>query len=291
MWRWTQILVAGGALGSFYALVALGFSLIFGVTHAFNLAYGEFILLSGYLAYFLWKSWGLPFYGTIPVCLVVMPGAALLLHLFLRRVRSPFEINSLVATFGLALVLQNLMLALFSADYRLIQPEAFPFLHLPATGLTITDKQFGLLTFSLAATLLVHLLLRHTFLGKALRATIQEREAAELAGINVNRMGWLAFAFGGLLIGLAGPMYGQTMYIYPAGGVEATLIAITITIFAGVGRTRSLLLGGWLVGLAEAAAAMWLGGSWKELVSALLLITLLVVRPSGLAGRDGNHKP
>ena len=287
MWLWSQILVAGGVLGSFYALVALGFSLIFGVTRAFNLAHGEFIILSGYLSYFLWKLWHLPFYWTIPVCLVTMPGAAFLLQQFLRRVRPPLEMNSLVATFGLALVLQNLMLTLFSADYRLLRPDAFPLLTLAGGKLIITDKQFALLAFSLTATILLHLLLRHTFVGKALRATIQDREAAELAGINVRRMGWLAFAFGGGLIGLAGPLYGQTMYLYPAGGVEATFIAVTITIFAGVGRTRSLLLGGWLLGWGETAAALGWGGSWKELVSALLLIMLLIIRPQGLAMTRG----
>lgn len=285
MWSWMHLLVSGFSLGSFYALVALGFALIFGVTHAFNLAHGELVILSGYLAYFTWRWLGLPPLATLPVCLALMPLAALALEQLLRRVREPFPMNSLVVTFGVALLMEQALLFCCSADYRLIQPDKTHFLELPALHLAVTDTQVALLTLSLLATLLVHLLLRHTFLGKALRATIQNREAARLTGINISRMQALAFALGGLLIGLAGPLYGQTLYLYPAGGLEATLIAVTITIFAGVGRTRTLLLGGWLLGLAESWAALTLGASWRELVSAGLLILLLVARPKGLLAR------
>jgi branched-chain amino acid transport system permease protein len=280
-----HLLVSGFSLGSFYALVALGFALVFGVTHAFNLAHGELIIVSGYLAYFAWRWWGLPPLATLPLGLILMPLAALGLERLLRRVQEPFAMNTLVVTFGVALLLEQLLLFCCSADYRLIQPDKPQWLEVPALHLTITDAQVALLVLSLLATLLVHLLLRHTFVGKALRATIQNREAARLAGIHVGRMQALAFALGGLLIGLAGPLYGQTLYLYPAGGFEATLIAITLTIFAGVGHIRTLLVGGWLLGLAESGAALMLGASWRELVSAGLLLLLLVIKPQGLQNR------
>jgi branched-chain amino acid transport system permease protein len=95
-------------------------------------------------------------------------------------------------------------------------------------------------------------------------------------------MSLIAFALGGMLIGIAGPLFGQTAYLHPAGGTEATLIAIIITIFAGVGRTRSILLGGWILGLVESLTTFALGAGWRELVSALLLIALLVIRPQGI---------
>jgi branched-chain amino acid transport system permease protein len=282
MGLFAQILVSGLSLGSFYALIALGFSLIFGVTHAFNLAHGELIILSGYLAYALWKIGDISPYLTIPACLLVMPGALLLLNLLLRRLKAPFELNSLVVTFGLALFLQNLMLVMFSADYRLMQPDSVRFFRAPGLGLSITENQVIVLLLSLAATALVHWTLHRTFLGKALRAAIQDRQAATLAGINVRQMGLAAFAFGGMLIGLAGPLYAQTMYLHPAGGTEATFIAIVITIFAGVGRTRGILAGGWLIGVAESLAAFVLGAGWRELITAVLLIGLLIIKPHGI---------
>jgi branched-chain amino acid transport system permease protein len=280
---WQQAIVSGLSLGSFYVLMALGFSLIFGVTHAFNLSHGDLILLAGYLAYSLWQFGHLSFYWTLPVCILCLPVAALGLQWLLRRLPSPFELNSLVVTFGLAIVLQNLFLAVFSADFRLIMLPAATFVHLPSWSVLVTANQALLLIFSLCATGIVYLFLHRTFLGKALRATIQDRESAALAGIKVEQMQLIAFAVGGSLIGLAGPLFAVNMYLYPAGGMEATLIAIIITIAAGVGQIRSLLLGGWLLGLAESLAVLYIGTSWRELISATLLILILVWRPEGLA--------
>jgi branched-chain amino acid transport system permease protein len=282
---WLQFFINSFSLGSLYALIALGFSLIFGVTHAFNLAHGELILISGYLAYSLGTYFDAPFLGILPLCMIALPVAVALLHQFMRFIGEPFELNTLVVTFGLSLVLQNCMLMLCSADYRMMPAASVTFTS-PILDVSYTSAQILLIVLSLAATWSVHLFLRKTFLGKALRATIQNREAARLSGINVHRMGLIAFGIGGLLIGLAGPLFAQNAYLHPSGGTEATLIAIVITIFAGIGRTRGILLGGWILGFVESLTVFTMGGSWRELVSALVLIVLLLVRPKGvLAGR------
>ena len=282
-----QIVVNGLALGSFYVLLALGFSLIFGMTHAFNLAHGELILLSGYLAYGLWKSVGLPFYWTIPLCLVLLPPVTLILNRLLARLPAPFELHSLVLTFGLAIVLQNLFLAGFSADFRLVVLPAEGFSGGAMFPIFLTLNQVLLLGLSLLGVAAMYLLLHHTFLGRALRATIQNREAAALAGIRVERLRLVAFALGGVLIGLAGPLWAANMYLYPAAGTEATLIAIIITIAAGVGRTRALIVCGWLLGLAEAAGIWFWGSSWRELISGLVLLAILLWRFRDGEGVEG----
>jgi branched-chain amino acid transport system permease protein len=282
---WQQALISGFSLGSFYVLMAMGFSLIFGVTHAFNLAHGDLILLAGYLAYALWQFGHIPFYWTLPLCILFLPVAALGLQWLLRRLPPPFELNSLVVTFGLAIILQNLFLAFFSADFRMIMLPAVSVLDLPAWSILVTANQALLLGLSLLATGAVYLFLHRTFVGKALRATIQDREGAALAGIKVERMQLIAFAVGGGLIGLAGPLFASNMYLYPAGGMEPTLVAIILTIAAGVGRTRSLLLGGWVLGLAESLATLFIGTSWRELISAVILILILVWRPEGISAK------
>lgn len=276
-----QLIASSFSLGSFYALIALGFSLIFGITRAFNLAHGDLILLSGYLAYALYKGLGAPVLLTLPLCMLALPIVTVVLHRFLRHVREPFELNTLVVTFGLSMVLQNAMLLAFSANFRLLPKADFAMVP-PESTLVLNPGQIFLIALSLLATAATHVLLHHTFLGKALRATIQEREAARLAGIPVERMGVVAFALGGTLIGLAGPLYGQSAYLQPFAGPEPTLTAIIITIFAGVGRTRGILLGGWILGFVESAAALVLGSSWREMVAAVLLIALLLLRPEGL---------
>ncbi len=282
MWVWAPIIFTGFSLGSFYALIALGFSLILGIARAFNLAHGEMILLSGYLAFMLWQLFQMPFLWILLICSLVLMVLTIPLHYLLRRLPEPHGLNTLMVTLGLALLLQNLFLAWFSADYRLMKSD-WPLWNFPGLNFSFPAQQGVLISLALLATGAVHLLLKHTFLGKALRATIQDREAAQVAGINVHRLGLVAFGLGGLLIGLAGPLFAQNMYLYPAAGVEATMIAIVVTIFAGLGRIRALLAGGWLLGLVQSAAVFSLGSKWRELVSAILLLLLLYFRPEGIS--------
>ena len=282
MWVGVPIIFTGFSLGSFYALIALGFSLILGVARAFNLAHGEMIVVSGYLAYVMWQFFQVPFFWILPICSLVLLGLTIPLYYLLRRLPEPYGLNTLMVTLGLGLLLQNLLLAWFSADYRLMKLD-WPLLTIPGVNFRFPLPQVMLIILALLATVAVHLVLRHTFLGKALRAAIQDREAAQTAGVNVHRMALVAFGLGGLLIGLAGPLLAQNMYLYPAAGVEATMIAIVVTLFAGLGQIRTILLGGWLLGLTQSAAVFTLGSNWREMVSAALLILLLYFRPEGIS--------
>ena len=282
---WTTAFVSGITLGSFYTLIALGFALIFGVTHSFNLAHGELLVLAGYVAYWLWKSFGLSLVLTFPAAILLALVLCLLLQRLFSMLSEPLELNSIVVSFGVAILLQNAMLFCFSGDYRLIRVPALN-QGIRLGTFYLSYSQFTLLALSLVVVVLLYLIMRHTYLGKALRATIQNREAAALAGINVGAMGVLAFSIGAILIGLAGPLYGCIQYLYPTAGLQATLIAITITIFAGIGRLHGLILGGWILGLAESTAVVLLGASWREMVSAVMLLILLALKPHGIFGKE-----
>jgi branched-chain amino acid transport system permease protein len=282
---WTTVLVSGITLGSFYTLVALGFALIFGVTHTLNLAHGELLVFAGYVSYWLWKIYGVSLLLTFPAAILATLVLCLILQRLFARLREPMEMNSIVLSFGLAILLQNGMLFFFSGDYRLIHvPLLNQRIHLP--GLSLSYGQLTLLILSLLVLGVTYVLMHHTYLGKALRATIQDGESAALAGINVRGMGILAFAIGAVLIGLAGPLFGSIHYLYPTAGLQATLISVTITIFAGVGQIRTLILGGWILGFVESCAVVLLGASWRELVSAVMLLTLLALRPHGILARE-----
>ena len=239
-------------------------------------------MLSGYLAFVLWQFFQVPFFWILPICSLVLLWLTIPLHYLLRRLPEPYGLNTLMVTLGLALLLQTLLLAWFSADYRLMKLD-WPSVAFPGLNFSFPLPQGLLIILALMVTGAVHLVLQRTFLGKALRATIQDREAAQMAGINVHRMALVAFGLGGLLIGLAGPLLAQNMYLYPAAGTEATMIAIVVTIFAGLGRIRTILLGGWLLGLTQSAAVFTLGSKWRELVSAALLILVLYFRPEGIS--------
>jgi branched-chain amino acid transport system permease protein len=281
---WTTIFISGISLGSFYVLVALGFALIFGVTRNFNLAHGDLLVLAGYSSYWLWKAWAFPFVFTFPFAILVILLVSLGLQRLFSRLRDPIELNSIVLSFGVAILIQNSMLFFFSGNYRLIR---VPILSqgIRISGFYVSYSQLTLLLLSLATIGTLYMLMYRTYLGKALRATIQDKDAAALAGINVAAMGTLSFCIGAVLIGLAGPLYGCIHYLYPSTGHEATLLAITITIFAGVGRLNGILLAGWILGLAESLTVVLCGASWREMVSAVLLLTLLAFRPHGLLGK------
>jgi branched-chain amino acid transport system permease protein len=280
---WTTVLVSGISMGSFYILIALGFSLIFGVTRYFNLAHGELVVLAGYVAYWLWDVYALSFVLTFPVAILVLFLICLGLKRLFARLTEPLELNSIVLSFGMAIVIQNSMLILFSGNYRLIR---IPFLNknFHFHQVYMSYGQLTLLVLSLIVIFLLYILMYRTYLGKALRATIQDKEAAALAGINVTIMGTFAFCLGAVLIGLAGPLYGCTHYLYPSTGHEVTLLAITITIFAGVGRLSGIILAGWILGLAESFTVILCGSSWREMVTALLLLILLAFKPYGILG-------
>jgi len=284
---WTTILVSGISLGSFYVLIALGFALIFGVTRNFNLAHGELLVLAGYSSYWLWKAWAFPFVLTFPFAILMILLICLGLQRLFSRLRDPIELNSIVLSFGVAILIQNSMLFFFSGNYRLIRiPILNQGFRIP--GFYVSYGQLTLFLLSLIIIGILYVLMYRTYLGKALRATIQDKNAAALAGINVTAMGTLAFCIGAVLIGLAGPLYGCIHYLYPSTGHEVTLLAITITIFAGVGRLNGILLAGWILGLAESFTVVLCGSSWREMVSAVLLLTLLTFRPHGILGNgDG----
>ncbi|MFQ6050373.1 MAG: branched-chain amino acid ABC transporter permease [Candidatus Hydrothermarchaeota archaeon] len=277
----TQALVSGILLGTFYAVIATGFSLIFGVTRVFNLAHGEFVVIGGYIGYWLWKIYGINPFMSIPVSMILL----ILLGTFFQRIlaytREPYELNTLVLTFGLSIFLQNLMLALWSGNYRLIVIDSLE----KSISLGIINTSLGrvfIFIFSIFSILFLHYFMKKTYFGKAMRATSQDRESAAITGINVKRMDLLAFSIGAAMTGAAGPLFASIHYLYPSVGIKATIIALIVTIFAGVGNIVGILAGGIILGVGESLTVAIMGSQWRELASSAILIALLLIRPYGL---------
>jgi len=274
--------VSGALVGCFYALMALGFSMVLGVTRAFNLAHGELVVLGGYVGYWLWVGSGLPPLLLLPVAAAAVLPLGLLWQWLLQRVPEPRELNSLAVTFGLSLLLQTVMRALWQGDYRLIaDPLLTTSLRLGPVSLNL-----GRVLVAAAALLVVGLLwlgLTRTRWGRAVRATSIDAQAAALLGINVDAAARTTFLLALGLAGATGALFATLHYIHPAAGVELTLMAIVLTIWAGVGRLRSILVAGILLGIIEAVSVAWAGPRWRETAVALLLLGSLLARSGGLA--------
>ncbi len=282
-----QTLASGVLLGCFYAVTALGFSMILGVTRALNIAHGDLIILGGYLGYWLWSGSGLHPLLLVPVSAAALLPLALCWQWLFHRLPEPKELSSLVLTFGLSLLLQNIMLALWRGEYRLIASASLT-AGLSFGGLRLNQGRLIVAAAALVVVGGLHVALTRTRLGRAIRATSLDREAAALLGINVDQAIRTTFLLAFALTGGVGVLFATLNYLSPSGGTELTLLAITLAIWAGVGRLRSVLLAGILLGVIEATTIAWSGPRWRELVVALILLGSLLARAGGLA-RGRSH--
>lgn len=273
--------VSGALLGLYYAFLASGFSLIFGVTRVLNFAHGELLLLAAYLGYYLWKVFGLSPLLAVGVSVPLLALCGPPLTGFFARVgpRGPgFELRALTLAFGLSILLQNLMLLTFTSNYRLITWT--PLQHGIPLGPVVVEwgrLLAGLLAFTSLAVL--HGLLTFTETGRLLRAVAQEPTGAALLGIDVRRVERLSFTLGVGLIGFAGPVLGSLHYLTPSAGMSQTVVSLTLTILAGGGRMMTLLGVGILFGIAEGWIVTLIGPSWREAwIFAFLLVLLNLKR-------------
>lgn len=265
----------GGLItGAFYALVASGFALIFGVTRIFNLAHGDLVILGAYVGERLFQLT-----GWSPILIMPLAGLpAMLLAMgyrpLLARAGEPFALRAIVMTFGASLVIQSGLQSAFTADFRLIAVPGWD-RGVRLLGALVPAGRLVVAAAALLLLVFLHLLYTRTFFGKSLRAVSLDREAAALAGINPARVDRITLALGGALAGAAGPLFVALQYASPSAGIGPTLTAIVLTIFAGEGSMGGLLLGGLLLGMVEAMTA-WAGGAmWRDVTSLAMLLLLL----------------
>lgn len=280
-----QSTLSGVLDGGNYALYALGLAFVFGIMRIINLAHGEYLVLGGYVAYWLLVKFGIDPLLSMPLAALLSGGAAWgTYRVFLRRIRTTAELNTLILTFGVGIFLSNLFLHFWSADLRSIE-VGWMQSTLSVRGIYIGFGEIVAFVVSLAGVLGLNAFLHRTRTGKAIRVTAIDRDAASLAGINVERIDLLAFSIGGVLAGLGGPLLGILSYLSPGIGIGMTIKAFILTVLAGVGSIPGLIVGGMILGIGEAMTVTFVSSSFRELFGFLLFLGILLVRPSGLFGR------
>lgn len=282
-----QILVNGLILGGLYACVAAGFSLVWGVLNVINLVHGMMVVLGSYLAWFAWARFGVhPLLALPLVAAATGLLGALLQALLLNPVVGAPVLITLVITFGLELILGNVLLLLFGADYRTIRPAWSPGTAVLG-GVRIPLDRAMAATAALAMTGVLWLLLRRSWLGRAIVAVRMDCDAAALMGVRVERVYIATFALGAALAGAAGTLLGLVFPISPLQSQAYLGTAFTVCVLGGLGSVVGAAAGGVILGLTESLAALLLGSENASVVSLILLILLLAVRPDGLFGRKG----
>jgi branched-chain amino acid transport system permease protein len=283
-----QTLAFGLLVGALYGLVALGLSLVFGVTKLLNVAHGELIMFGGYVSFWVFSKLGLDPFLTIPLTMIVLAliGALLYKLVFSWTIKLPEEVkikNTLLVAFGLSVILQNLALRFWTADERGVT-ASYAGAALTVLGVRFPAVRVISLLVAVVCLVALQLFLKKTYTGKAIRATVQNWEAASLMGIDIHKVYLLSFAIGAALAGAAGTLVVVNYSIQPAMGLEWTMIALVVMVLGGLGNIPGTFVGGLALGLTESATSFFISSNYRAVAGLILFLLVLIFRPQGLFG-------
>lgn len=280
-----QTIVAGVLIGGIYSLIGIGMTLIMGVMGIINLAHGQLMMVAMYITFVLSHYLHVDPYFSL---LVAMP-ALFLLGCFLQKyllnplmkIESIIPENQVLMTVGIGMVLAEIARFIFSSDYKTVKTSY------SSTALFIGNISFNFpmciaFIFAVALTVALFLFLLKTDIGRSIRATAQDKEAATLMGVNSGRITIITFGLGSSLVASAGCLLIPIFYLFPDIGGPFTLKAFVITILGGLGSTVGAIFGGLVLGIAESLGATYIGMGYKELVGFVIFILVLVFLPGGL---------
>jgi branched-chain amino acid transport system permease protein len=283
-----DIAIGGLLLGGIYALIAMGLSLQYGVARVLNISHGEFIMLGAYTTFTLYNVVGI----NPLICLVIIGPVIFVIGFLLQRtlfthlrVKAPnpgaYEGNSMLATFGLMFVIQNIALLAWGADYR-----AYSYLNFGVNigGAIFSANKLVILGFSIAIGLAFYIFLARTRIGKGIRSAAQDPSTASLMGVNINRVLALCFGFGAAMAGLAGVLYSMRIPLNPAMGLQYTVIAIIVIVLGGLGSIPGAFIGGLILGIIGEVVT-YIDPSLSLAAYYFIFMLLLLVRPKGIFGK------
>jgi branched-chain amino acid transport system permease protein len=284
---WTNAVIQGILLGGLYALFAAGLSLVFGVMRLVNLAHGDLIVLSAYLALLLADHLSLSPWLAMLVVVPVMAAGGFVLQLGVLNFTLDSGLAPLLATFGLAIVIQNVLLEEFTANEQGLNAGAIETNSIHVTN-QISIGWLPLLTLGAAVALLLGLqfFIHRTSLGRALRATSDDSKAAQLVGIDNRRLYGIAMAIAMATAAVAGIFLGIRTTFGPFTGPVRLIYAFEAVIIGGLGSLWGTLAGGIVLGVAQSIGAQ-ISPGWGDLAGHFVFLAILLVRPTGLLGRTG----
>jgi branched-chain amino acid transport system permease protein len=279
-----QSLVSGLLTGALYAMIGVGLTIVFGVMRIINLAHGEAVMLGMFGAYWAQQLWGLdPFLSLLLWAPLLFAAGVLVYRFLLRPILPGGELNTLLYTAGLSLLVANLALLAWTGDYRTI---SLAYAQLPLRPLGIAVPIPVAIAFAVAALLTGALwfFLARTDLGRAVRATSQNAEAAILMGVDVQRVATVTFGLGTALAGAAGVLLAPSLYLYPTVGEILIVKCFVVVVLGGLGSVPGAIAGGLLLGVVESYGAVYASMAWKDGIGFLIFLLVLLYRPAGLFG-------
>ena len=278
-----QALVNGVIIGLLYLLMAVGFTLVFGVMRIVNFAHGEFYMLGAFSAYLLVSHYQMPFIAAVGLAFVI---ALVLGWVIEELVLKPFrhdELNGMIATIGLAMILQAGALMLYGPDPQFMPAVAEGIVSIG--GVVLPMSRLYVVVFSVAVLVALYVFLGHSRNGRALRAVVQDMEIATAQGFRARLIYPLGFGIGVGLAAIAGALMAPLFSVSPFIGATPLLKAFVVVILGGLGSIPGAALASLLLGVTESVASTFMNNSIAEILILVLVMLVLVLRPSGLLGR------
>ena len=291
MTHFIQTLISGLSLGSIYALIALGYTMVYGIAKMLNFAHGDIIMIGAYAVIVSINQMHMPGLLAALVSIIVCALLGVIIELLAYKpLRQAPPLAVLITAIGVSYFLQNLALLIFGSEQK-STPE---FIRLPKVTLGEVEID-GITLCTLAVTALIMialtLFINKTRLGKAMRAVSEDKGAAELMGISVNRTISITFAIGSALAAFASIFYGATyVYIMPTTGSMPGIKAFTAAVFGGIGSIPGAMLGGILLGIIEQMSKTYISSLWADAIVFGVLVIVVVVKPTGLLGKKISEK-
>ena len=284
-------LIDGLSLGSIYALIALGYTMVYGIAKMLNFAHGDIIMVGAYAVITAVFTMGLPPFIAILISIALCALLGIVIEfLAYRPLRQAQPLAVLITAIGVSYLLQNLALLIYGSEQKAFPTiVALPTVHIG--GVYIDGITLATLVVTAVIMVALSLFINKTRMGKAMRAVSEDKEAAELMGISVNRTITVTFAIGSALAGVAAIFYGAAYtYIRPTTGAMPGIKAFTAAVFGGIGSIPGAMLGGILLGVIEQLSKTYISTLWADAIVFGVLVVVLVVKPTGLLGKKISEK-
>ena len=279
-----QALINGLVSGSIYGLMAIGFTLVFGIMHVINLAHGELYMLGAFSTFIMVSVYQINFFVALLAAFLIIGALGFVIErLIFRPLRQTSLLNTLLASIGLSIFISNLVLQIAGSGMRSIE---FPFAGNEIEWLGVSLSIHRLMVLLLTGLLvgILFWVIKYTKFGKALRATAQDRDAAALMGVNINLMYGIIFAISASLAAVAGGLIGSLYVVEPTMGLGPAMKSFIIVILGGMGSVVGALVGALILGYGETFTALFGSASYQDLVGYIILVLVLLFKPNGLFG-------
>lgn len=286
-----QQIVNGLILGSVYALLALGYTMVYGIIRLINFAHGDLYMMGAFIGHYLISAFNMNFFLALPLTMVLTAVLGVLIEfLAYRPLRNSTKIAALITAIGVSFFLEYGMVYLVGADMRAF-PQALETVKYNIGPISITNVQLTILGVSIALMVALQFIVKQTKMGKAMRAVSVDSDAAQLMGINVNSTISFTFALGSALAGAAGVLIGLYYNsIDPLMGMTPGIKAFVAAVLGGIGIIPGAALGGFIIGILETFSVFIGLSSYRDAVVYAILIIILLVRPAGILGKNVKEK-